>query len=110
MKVHLIKSKEVDAELFTRVVDLLGAVPGPLSFRYPKNHVVDFEQDELFTKLIPTRRKFEQLEDVMMNYAQSERSFPIERKTASWETLFSKAAHYREKHKIPADEFVILLT
>jgi hypothetical protein len=110
MKVHLIKSKEVDAELFTRVVDLLGAVPGPLSFHYPKNHVVDFEQDELFTKVIPSRRKFEQLEDVMINYSHMERSFPLERKTASWLTLFSKAANYREKHNIPADEFVILLT
>ncbi len=110
MKVHLIKSREVDAELFTRVVDLLGAVPGPLSFHFSANHIVDFEQDEVFLKSIASRRGFEQLEDVMINYSLSSRSFPLERQTVTWQTLFSKAAKYRTAHKIPPDEFVILLT
>ncbi|HLO80927.1 MAG TPA: hypothetical protein VK166_08215 [Chitinophagaceae bacterium] len=111
MKVHLIKSREVDPELFTQVVDLLGAVPGPLRFHYSKTHIVDFGQDEVFNKRIPSRRSFEQLEDVMANYSLSApREFPMERQTVSWDTLFSKTEKYRLSHKIPENEFVILLT
>jgi hypothetical protein len=111
MKVHLIKSREVDPELFTKVVDLLGAVPGPLRFHYSKTHIVDFGQDEVFSKRIPTRRSFEQLEDMMANYSLSApREFPMERQTVTWDTLFSKTDKYRVSHKIPGNEFVILLT
>jgi hypothetical protein len=110
MKVHLIKSREVDAELFTQITDLLGAIPGPLSFRFSKTHIVDFDKDEVFSKHIPSRRKFEQLEDLISYSNVAERSFPMERETVTWDTLFSKAANYRASHKIPSDEFVILLT
>jgi hypothetical protein len=106
MKIHLIKSKEVDPELFTQVVDLLGAFPGPLSFHYSSSYVVDFNQDELYNRRISSRREFEELHEML----SESRVFPMERDTVSWETLFAKAAKYRHTHRIPGDEFVILLT
>jgi hypothetical protein len=112
MKIHLLKSSEVDPGLFTRVVDLLQSVPGPIQFGFEEDAVIDFDRDELFVKHIPDAEDFETAHS-MASYKLEEVSelrFPIERHTASWETLFKKCDRYRKQKKIPANEFVLLLT
>ena len=43
MKVHLLKSAEVDTTLFTKVVDFLQSIPGAIQFYYDlkKNSLVE---------------------------------------------------------------------
>lgn len=111
MNAHLIKSAEVDSELFTEIVNLLQAVPGPIQFSYNADAVIDFDRDELFDNVIPDLKKFEQKEQRLYSSAlMSEQDFPLERQTASWKTLFNKCSRYRQKMGIAENEFVLLLT
>src|ERR1700686_5347265 len=102
MKAHLIKSAEVDRELFTQVVSLLQADPGPIQFSYDPHSVIDFEKDELYTEEIPDREFFEKMrfKESEQSYACHSIDFPIERETANWDTLFSKCSRYREQNNI----------
>ena len=59
MKVHLLKSAEVDTTLFTKVVDFLQSIPGAIQFYYDLNWVVNFEEDEYFFKRFETKEDFE---------------------------------------------------
>ena len=111
MKIHLIKSREVDAQLYTRIVDLLGAIPGPLVFNCDDSSLVDFNKEDLYFEFIPDSDRFEKAEEIKRSVVTSEsRVFPMERKTASWDTLFTKCAKFRKKHHIPVDEFVIIVS
>ncbi len=112
MKVHLIKSKEVDAEKFTDVVNLLQSVSGPIDFLFQPDAVINFEQDEMFVSFIEGRDRFEKQERhvYFSEVCSSKMEFPLERNEVSWDTLFSKCSKYRKQHRIANDEFVILLT
>lgn len=92
MKVHLIKDGDVSLETFSEVIDLLQAIKGPIEFKYDNESVIDFDQDEVETKL------FEKAE------------LPIVIRMTHWDTIFDKCDFYRTKHNIANDEFVILLT
>jgi len=109
MKVHLIKSAELDKELFTQIVYLLQAIPGPIEFLYSKNSIIDFEKEELSRKIYKTDREFSQ------NMLFKETSFysinfPIEKSIITWDILFKKCNDYRKTKTISNQEFVILLT
>ena len=112
MRIHLIKSAEVDATLFTKVVDFLQSVPGPISFSYNHNDMVYFEDEEVFKYLIRDEDHFS--EKIMSRPSETKeselRSFPMERETVTWDVLFNKVANYRAKKKIDKHEFIILLT
>ena len=115
MKVHLVKSKEVDTEKFTAVVELLRAVAGPMEFCCNENDIIHFEEDELFSNVISKKERFEKQERHVYVLAQMREesrkmNFPMERKEVSWDTIFSKCRQYRKKNKIQHDEFVVLLT
>ena len=112
MKIHLIRSSEMDRERFTKVVDLLKAVPGPMAFGYDPQSIVDFDREEVREGLIPDRDHFEKGRTVsfMMEESMAQIDFPLRELTASWERIFSKCATYRKVHSIPDDEYVILLT
>ena len=110
MKAHLIKSKELDKELFTRVVTLLEAVPGPIKFAYAEDAVIDFEADELYEKTILDEKEFGQKKSNFFSFKTDALSFPLKRETATWDTLFKKCNNYRKSKSIPPDEFVLLLT
>jgi hypothetical protein len=85
MKLHLIKSREVNAELFTQVTDLLGAISGP-QFSFSKSHIMILKRTKCFPNaFLPP--KFEQLEDQMACSNVAERSFPWSG-NVTWETLF----------------------
>jgi len=111
MKIHLIRSSEVDQELFTKVVNLLEAVPGPIQFGYDAAAVINFNKDELFNNIIPDKDDFETTKGISLEFNQQfSRTFPMEKATATWKTLFEKSEKYRRLHSIPAYEFVILIT
>jgi len=111
MKAHLIRSSEVDHELFTKVINLLEAVSGPIQFLYDAEAVIDFDEDELFMYQIRDKGHFEK-KIMPMHEARPNiiRDFPLERETVSWDVLFRKVKQYREIKNIPNDEFVLLLT
>ena len=102
MKVHLVRSNELNRELFTKVVDLLRAVPGPIIFLCDPDSMVDFNQDEVFEGEYATRKTLPTYNLTLPT------GYKIP--TATWDTLFDKCARYRTKHDIPAHEYVFLLT
>jgi len=112
MKIHLIRSAEMDRERFTKVVDLLKAVPGPMSFEYERDSIVDFDRDEVQEGYIHDRDIFEKMKSARLLEVREEArvEFPIRELTATWERIFGKCATYRRRHAIPDDAYVILLT
>lgn len=113
MKVHLIKSAEVEKDLFTQVVDLLRAVPGPIEFNCDPDLLVDFYEDELTRHFIPDAKDFETQVSCSMISEEADlkpRDFPLEQNFADWETIFEKCQRYRKEQQIPNDTFVLLLT
>ena len=59
MKIHLIKSDEVDTTLFTKVVDFLQNIPGPIQFLYEENAISVFEDEEVYLYTIRDKKHFE---------------------------------------------------
>lgn len=102
MKTHLIRSNEMNRELFTKVVDLLKAIPGPLVFECDSDSMVDFDRDEIEDKEFPARKIFSHDPEVL--------GYPYFAAATSWNTIFGKCAAYRAMHRIPDDEYVLLLT
>ena len=47
MVVHLIKDKDVGKEMFSEVIDLLHAVPGPIEFKFDPANLVDFVENKM---------------------------------------------------------------
>ena len=112
IKVHLVKSSEVSLELFTQVIDLLQAIPGPMSFCCNHEDVVDINMDERFIKTVQTKEDFEKKEMMFSECRSylSKLSFPHEREEVTWKTLFKNCNKYRRKNSVKENEFVILLT
>jgi hypothetical protein len=111
MKIHLIKSIEVDTTLFKKVVDFLQSIPGPIKFMHEEHGVTELDEEDLFKHTIRNREDFE-TETMNVNSARlsSDFIFPLERDTISWKGLFKKTDAYRKSKNIPSSEFVILLT
>ena len=108
MKIHIIKSPELSPELFTKTIELLSAIQGPISFSFNKDSVMNFDKDEIMEHVFEDEKDFETIRSISSleyNYQLS-----LTRMQASWTTLFGKCASYRQKEKIPNDEFVLLLT
>ena len=47
MKVHIIRSPELSAEVFTKTVELLDAIQGSISFSFNKDSILNFDKDEI---------------------------------------------------------------
>jgi hypothetical protein len=114
MRIHLVKSAEVSVELFTKVMDLLQAHPGPLNFSCNLDSVSNIYLYEKILTKIKTKEEFEKqlaTENNLSDRLVSRKiSFPFEREEVSWDTLFSKCNKYRRKNNIKENEFVIMLT
>lgn len=113
MKVHLIKSAEVDTTLFTKVVDFLQSIPGTIEFSFDKDAIIDFDEDELYVKRIEDKYEFERKIEMVNSMPEARCSkidFPLERPTIKWENLFKKCEQYRNDNSIANNEFVLLLT
>ena len=110
MKIHLIKSKYLDNELYTSVITLLQAIPGPINFSFENNSIIDFEKEELFGNIVENETDFNTARDTFVCNLMEPKKFPLERETSSWETLFKKCTAFRRSNGIPENEFVFLLT
>lgn len=109
MNVHLVRSEEVSPKLVEDTIDILHSVSGPVSFCTNVDNTSRFLEDE--TEILLIREKefthkicLESRADLQM------REFPLERATATRDSLFNKSETYRKKYNIPANEFVFLLT
>lgn len=111
MRVHLLKSAEMDDLLFLSVIRFLQSVPGPINFCYDDKTVIDYEDLETFLKRIPSLEYYEKILEMRPRIESDHcMTFPMDRETATWETLFGKCRSYRSSHDLPESEFVILLT
>ena len=113
MTIHLIKSAELSAEVFTAVYDLLTAVDGAITFKCDPASVIDFSQEEIFRRFYEDEEAFSKMTAPPMYSlisSDSRRSFPTYVKTASWSTFFNKCETYRNNNSIPENEMVLMLT
>lgn len=108
MKVYIVKSPEMSAEVFTKTVELLNAIPGAISFYFDKDSVINIELDEVKAETIADESGFVQKN--MLNVQYNRLLSPHQRHTTSWQSLFSKCQSYRLQHNIANNDFVILLT
>jgi hypothetical protein len=113
MTIHLIKSAELSAEVFTAVYDLLTAVDGTITIKCDPGSVINFDQEEIFKRFYEDEEAFSKMTDpplYSMMSVESRRSFPSYVRTASWTTFFSKCETYRASNSIPENEMVLMLT
>jgi hypothetical protein len=113
MTIHLIKSVELSAEVFTAVYDLLTAVDGTIAFKCDPTSIINFDQEEIFKRFYEDQEAFSKMTPpplYSLSRAESKRSFPTYVKTASWSTLFNKCETYRINNSIPENEMVLMLT
>lgn len=111
MKIHIITSPELSPALFTKTIELLSAIQGPISFSFDKDAVLNFDQDEIANYTFPDAEDFETSHSkVYSESSYMKTKFPHTQQTATWDTLFRKCASYRNQRSIPNDEFVVLLT
>lgn len=111
MRVHLVKSSELDDLLFLEVVRFLQSVPGPIKFHYDEASVINFDEEDTFIKHIPDRDYFEKIIETKLHFPVNYcHIFPMDRETTTWDTLFTKCTSYRISHSLPEKDFVILLT
>ena len=117
MNVHLIQSTELNKELFTRVIDLLQAVPGVNKFHAGAHgpiNLAELNQEELW---IPDKAQFDKKTVVQsmespakMSPARRIFNFPMRRPVLRWRDIFYEVNQYRRRFEISADELTILLT
>jgi hypothetical protein len=120
MIIHLVRSLEVDKALFTKVVDLLQSIPGPIRVECEENALINFERDEFEKEIIADEEDLFKKKKVSYRLflggnMDAEESpamhiFPIERDSVSWDSLFNIAEKYRKKNLIPRYQFVFLIT
>ena len=113
MTIHLIKSAELSAEVFTAVYDLLTAVDGTITIKCDPASVIDFSQEEIFRRFYEDEDAFSKMTAPPMYSlisSESRRSFPSYVRTASWTTFFNKCQTYRTTHSIPDQDMVLILS
>lgn len=117
MKVHLIPSAELSGELFTRVIDLLQAVPGVNTFHAGAHGPINLAEIDQEEQTVPDKEQFDK--QAMLSpqerppQASSSRrlfEFPLHRPTLRWTDIFEEIEQYRTRFAIPDKEFAILLT
>lgn len=112
MRVHLLPSHDLDAELYDQVLSLLRAVPGINQFEAAGNGQFIIPEDLQSEQEIPNKEEFEK---ITFNYSTSKLSkenldFPHRRVAFRWRDLFPELQEERTSLRIPEGEFLILLT
>ena len=67
MTIHLIKSAELSAEVFTAVYDLLTAVDGTITIKCDPASVINFDQEEIFKRFYKDDEAFTKMTDPSQN-------------------------------------------
>jgi hypothetical protein len=120
MKIHLIADEMLSKELYTRVLDLLKAVPGVNQFFAKGTEHLFITQDGWEEQLFEDKETFEKKQfaypptimESMSNKVFENRiwRFPHTRTAVGWTEIFQNVQSYRKKYRIPENEFAILLT
>jgi hypothetical protein len=118
MNIHLVRSTEVDKDLFDNVFEIVGKYQGLLNFLEGESET-HFKSDEIERKRF-NKGKFRRQEGLIMEYeAQALYSstmrdwppqYPDYVNIVSWNSIFEKCNHFRTAKNIHKDELVFLLT
>jgi hypothetical protein len=113
MKIHLLRSPELDEITYSNVLQLLQQYRGPLQFISSENEV-GFSNCESEEKTWLEKEEFEKKRIIsyskLNSISEFKISFPFKEKVKTWKQLFKDCDSYREIYKIPANEIVVLLT
>ena len=113
MKIHLVRSPELDEITYSNVLQLLQQYRGPLQFISSENEM-GFYIDESEEKTYLEKEEFEHksmvLSSKLMSIRESKISFPFREKVKTWKQLFKECDRYRQLKNIPTNEIVVLLT
>ena len=115
MKIHLVRSPELNKETYINVLQLLQQFPGPMSFVACEENLLVFNDD---TEEILWQQKedFEKMQLLSIKESKSsffstpKISFPFKEKKKTWEQLFAECDAYRNLKAIPDEDIVVLLT
>jgi hypothetical protein len=112
MKVHLLPTHDLDAELYDQVLTLLRAVPGINQFLAAGNGKFMIPEDLQSDQEIQNKEEFNKIE---FNYSASSEhkqnlNFPHKRAAFRWRDLFPELQEERSSLAIPEQEFLLLLT
>jgi len=111
MRVHLIRTEDVDKELFAGVVSMLQAIPGTIEFfsdpdfpRREPNTLNSLNSPDMeFSRVEWDRKK-------KIPPSVSTAHFTVPDHAIHWDKLFAKSDQFRSTRHLSDDEFVILLT
>ena len=112
MKVHLLPTHDLDAELYDQVLTLLRAVPGINQFLAAGNGQFMIPEDLQSEQEIQNKEEFNKIQ---FDYAASSvpkenLTFPHKRAAFRWRDLFPELQGERSSLAIPEQEFLLLLT
>ncbi|MCE2711538.1 MAG: hypothetical protein LW688_03260 [Cryomorphaceae bacterium] len=108
MKVHLLRSNELDAETYSNVLNLLRQWNGPVEFISGES---ELELNRLLTRVWENEEDFElkacySVEPNNRSYAV----FPMEEQYQTWDFFFDQCGRYRLENGIDQNEQIFLLT
>jgi hypothetical protein len=118
MKIHLLRSSEVDENLFEKVLEIVERFSGSLEF-IPSVSDIKFTEDKIKRKKFK-KDQFERQDEIAVykrsaifidnEMAQWPPEYPAQVESIDWETIFSKINQYRSEKNIDQDEALLLLT
>jgi hypothetical protein len=106
MKIHLIRSSDLDLDQFFSVYEMIRQYPGPAEY-IVHEEPEEFPDEELSTEIWNEKRMRTK---VMPEYCYNEIETHYQVEKISWTSIFSKCESARKKYKIPAAEPVVMLT
>lgn len=118
MNIHLVRSTEVDKDLFNNVFDIVGKYQGLLRF-FEGSTNIPFNNDEIDKKDF-NKDKFRKKEGLGIHYEKLASyssiirewppQYPEHIKIVTWDSIFEKCNQYRKENTIDTNEQVLLLT
>jgi hypothetical protein len=120
MNIHLLRSPELDPELFEHVFEIVEAGAGPMKFfmhdspaPFSKNEISeeDFEKKRFRKKDVLLEMRAPEI-DLAMYYSlnESRPQYPEKIEIVSWKAIFDRCNAFREEQDIAATDRVFLLT
>ncbi len=121
MIIHLLRSPEVDPELFENVFEIVNKYRDPMKFT-SWDSKISFKADEISTEVFDKgkfkkkRDNISEMSELMSANLMYETSlewrpnYPYSIEMVSWASIFNKCDHFRKTENIPDADRVILLT
>ena len=111
LRVHLVKAHDFSDEGFDRVLALLQARQGPISYHAHGATLPEHLSEEQEWQDIDDMMKQDLFEPILNeSYSKPMYDFPFREKSYTWDQLFRHARQHREEWSIPPGEPIILLT